>query len=212
MKIKPENSKPAKNPEDRTAGPRKRPAQKKPKKITRDYLHNSGLHYLQRYSSSAANFESVMLRKIKKSCMAHPDQDHDACTELLRDLIEKFQRAGLLNDELYSEGMVTSLRRRGQSRQAIRQKLAAKGLESDLIDEKLEAHDGAIYETPADAEFSAAVKMARRKKLGPFAKDNRKTPENAMAAMGRAGFSYDVIKKVLGLGRDEAEEYLYRHK
>jgi regulatory protein len=210
MKIKPENSNPPNKSAHGDVLRGKKRAIKQPKKITRDYLHNSGLYYLQRFSSSVANFESVMTRKIKKSCKAHPEQDFSACIKLLEDLIVQFQRAGLLNDQLYSEGMVSSLRRRGHSKQAIRQKLSAKGLDGGLINEKLETHDSLIHQEPREAELGAAIKMAHRKKWGPFDKTGRRTPEKTMAAMARAGFSYDIIAELLKLNTEEAEDRFYR--
>lgn len=181
-------------------------AKRLPKKITEDYLHNSGLFYLQKFAASKAHFTRVMSRKITTSCRAHPDQDLAHCMALLERVVNKFERAGLLNDALYSEGAVASLRRRGASARGIAQKLAHKGLSHLLIREKLDAHDARQMDgTIEDAELAAALTLARRKKIGPFAKtQDEKTQQKFFAAMARAGFSYQTARKILGrAGEDE---------
>ncbi len=81
MNIKPKAGNKANTPYKK----REKPA---PKKITESYLHNSGLYYLQRFSASSEHFRSVMMRKVKKSCMHHTDQDYDACAVMVDKLVE----------------------------------------------------------------------------------------------------------------------------
>jgi regulatory protein len=71
----------------------KKTGRKKPKKITAQYLHNAGLYYLQRFAASRGQFRSVMLRKIRRSCMEHREQDYEACAALVEKIVEKFERA-----------------------------------------------------------------------------------------------------------------------
>jgi regulatory protein len=175
---------------------------KKAKKITADYLHNSGLYYLQRFSASSGQFHTVMLRKIKRSCHDHPEQDYEDCVTLLDRTVEKFIRAGLLNDDLYTQGAVKSLRRQGKSRRSIVMKLQHKGVAPDLVAEKLDAHDA---EKPEDGDLISALIFIRRKKSGPFGNANR---EKTLAAMARAGFSYEISNKAMALSREDAEYLL----
>lgn len=180
----------------------KKPARKAPKKITASYLHNAGLAYLQRFPSSTGNFRAVLMRKVDKSCRHHTEQDRDACAALVEDTLTKFQDMGLLNDEAYLRGMVTSYRRRGLSATAIKAKLAAKRLPADAVTEAIARHrdDGG----PDD--LAAAVLHARKKKIGPFQPATREeNRDKAMAAMARAGFSYDIAGKVLSMEADEAD-------
>lgn len=182
-----------------------RPAKKPPKKITADYLHNSGLYYLERYAASSGHFRSVMLRKVKKSCLAHPDQDYEACATLVDALVEKFKASGLLNDDLYLRGMVGSLRRRGVSKQAILGKLRMKSVTGDMAGTYLDQHD----DEHGSGDLKAAIIFARKKKLGPFARPERpEEPQKTLAKFARAGFSYDVAGKVMRMSADEAEELL----
>lgn len=161
---------------------------KPPKKITADYLHNSGLYYLQRFAASSAHFRRIMMRKIDKSCMAHPEQDKETCKALLDNTVEKFIRSGLLDDGAYLRGSVESLRRRGLSARAIEAKLAAKGVPQSQVRQALGERDG----EDNDADFEAAVRFAQRKRLAA-----KGDPAKAMAAMARAGFDYETARRAL---------------
>lgn len=178
---------------------KKAKASKKAKKITADYLHNAGLYYLGRFSASSRQFHAVMLRKIKRSCQQHPEQDYETCVALLGATTEKFIRAGLLNDELYTQGAVRSLRRQGKSKKAIVMKLHHRGVNPGLIVEKLDAHDS---EKSENGDLVSAIIFIRRKKAGPFGNAD---PQKTLAALARAGFSYETAHKVLGMNREDAE-------
>lgn len=174
-----------------------------PRKITRDYLHNAGLYYLQRFAASRARFEQVMTRKIKKSCAFHAGQDFEACLALLKQVTDRFVEVGLLNDDLYTQGLVRSLRRSGKSRTFVIGKLREKGIDPDFALPYLEAEDDARDDKSEPAELQAARIYARKKKLGPYAgpsrvnSDPQKIYQRHLGALARAGYSYDVAKKVL---------------
>jgi regulatory protein len=204
MNIKPSNQSASNKSPHKRAGQRKE--KRPPKKITASYLHNSGLYYLQRFSSSSENFRQVMIRKARKSCMHHTDQSMEDCLELINALVEKFISAGLLDDESYTRGVVSSLRRQGKSRRAILAKLRSKGLSADLVSLKLEEHDE--EKSDIDAELRAALVFSRKKKIGPYKNDRKTEHEKMLASMARAGFSYETSRSVLEMGLDEAEKLI----
>lgn len=187
--------------------PRKGRTEKKPpKKITEKYLYNSGLAYLQKFTSSVPNFRRVMGRKINKSCNYHKDQDVDACNKMLDTTVDAFVRQGLLNDAAYLGGMINSLRRRGLSTQAILAKLQQKGLSKDDILTTLQTYDEtAGFQNP---DFAAAVLLIRRKRLGCFSKGDPEGRNRELAALARAGFSFEIAQKALALQLSDAEEIL----
>lgn len=193
----------------------KRPSGKKeikpPKKISEKYLYNSGLAYLQRFPASSQHFKGVMMRKIQKSCRFHKDQDIEQCEKWLDALIGKFQGLALLDDAAYLKGMVTSFRRRGLSSMQIALKLSQKGYSRDEVTEELNKYDtdeyGDLLENQ-NGDFFAALIFARKKRLGPFDRDNRKTPEKYLATMARGGYSYDIAQKIINLDLEEAEKQI----
>lgn len=116
---------------------------------------------------------------------------------MVRKLTAQLQDAGYLNDDAYTRGMVTSLRRSGKARSIIVQKLKMKGIAEDAILEQLNAIDE-IYDglDPREADFQAALKTARKKRIGPFA-TKEEDFEKSLAKLARAGFSYDICKQVM---------------
>ena len=180
-----------------------------PRKITQSYLENAGLYYLERYSSTAANFRKVMRRKITRSARHHentPEQIEEFHA-ILEHIIERYQSSGLINDESYAFSKVRSLRAKGHSRRMIQYKLMQKGLTTDQIDQAMQKYRHDTEENAAEIERRAAEKYARKKRFGPF----RMPPDperykKDMAAMARAGFSYETVKKILDSEIDDLEE------
>jgi len=179
---------------------KKRPRQ--PKRISRQYLENAALYYLQRYATSAENLRRVLSRKVKRSCAFHKLPE-DEFYPMIEDLIKRYLSSGLLNDNSFAEARATTLRRQGKSRRAIEAKLTAKGLGKAHIAAAL-----ALAGDDSDAELTAAVAMAKKKKLGRFRvkplKDS-KDSQKEMAVLARAGFDYETARKALDYR--EAEEF-----
>ncbi len=188
---------------------RSKSQKKTPKKITPSYLHNSGLYYLERFSASKSHFKEVMIRKVKRSCLCHKDQDYNACTKMVGELADKFEACGLLNDKTYANALVSTMRRKGLSRRAIQIKMRSKGIGSDLALCSLEDLDSHSHETSEDAEFSAALTLARKKKIGAFSCGKEQNIQKSFGVLARAGFSYDIAKRVLNISLEELENDPY---
>lgn len=164
-----------------------------PKKITKTYLHNSGLYYLERFSASKNHFHRVMSRKIKKSCLHHTEQDYQACLDMLDAVITDFIRAGLLDDQTYAKGLAQSLRRQGQSRNNALRKMSVKGVEPQHAANALEQVD----EFNSDPEFQAALRLTQRKRIGYYAPAPHEDLKKPLGIMARAGFSYEISMRAL---------------
>ena len=183
----------------------KRTEPKPPKKVSERYLYNSGLYYLKRYTASINHFKMVMMRKIRRSCAHHTEQNIDTCAEMLEQATEKLIEQGMLNDDSYSHGMVNSYRKRGLSEKAIFARLGQKGLPQDIIAKALEKIDAQIIDTqmtqdPQSPEMISALTHARKKRLGPYAReisDDPKVKSRAFGSFARAGFSFAIAKIVL---------------
>lgn len=181
---------------------------KNPKKITADYLHNSGLYYLQRYAASKNHFHDVMARKAKRSCMFHKDQDYNKCLELISELVDKFEKVGLLDDKSFAFGLATSYRRKGLSTRMAMQKMKMKGLHEDYIQSALlEVDKHNNTSSIQNPELRAALIFAQKKRLGIYyqgEEDRRPSFDKSLARFARAGFSYDIARKILKM-EDELE-------
>ena len=172
---------------------------KKPRKLSKTYLENAALHYLGRYASTAANLRRVMRRKIQRSAKAH-EQNPEEFLIILEDMIERYVRSGLINDESFARARTDSLRRSGASRKTIAVKLQIKGVERAMVD--------TVAKGTEEDEMTAARVFARKKQLGPHRKkkvqDVRKEDAKDIAKMARAGYSYDIIRTVL---KNNTEEF-----
>jgi len=165
-----------------------------PKKATAKYLENAALYYLQRFSSSAANLRRVMMRKVDRSAHYH-GTDKDEGAALVDVMIERYLASGLLDDATYAAGRARSLHRRGNSARSIRSTLLSKGVGQNFIDDAL----AGLAENGGDPELSAAARLARRRRLGPYRtdEDREQRREKDLAALARAGFSYDTARQVI---------------
>jgi len=182
-----------------------------PRKITPRYLENAALYYLQRYASSAGNLRRVLTRKVDRSCQFH-GTPADEFYPVIDALVARYEKSGLLNDTLYAEGRTASLRRQGKSRQAIAANLKVKGLAPDIIQQALESVDGDRADTTLPAELAAALKLARKRKIGRFNPKpesdpllRRKQQMREMGIMARGGFSYDIARQALDFSADDID-------
>ena len=182
-------------PKDRKTERRKK---KVPRKATAKHLDNAALYYLQRFATSAENLRRVLTRKVDRSAYFH-GTDADEGRAHVDGLIDRFKRSGLLDDGVFARARAANLHRRGNSARMIRGKLRQKGVADDDIEDALEAlgKDGGKDST--GTEMEAAVNYARRRQLGPFftGKVSDDTREKQLAALARAGFSYDVARQVI---------------
>ncbi|MEK7801253.1 MAG: regulatory protein RecX [Pseudomonadota bacterium] len=175
---------------------------KKRKKITASYLENAGAYYLERFSASIQQFRTVMQRKITNSCRDHPEQSIDDSNTLLEAVISKFISLGYLNDTTYGVSLLRTLQQKGYSRNRILQTMRHKGLSQDILDD-------IVPEAQPLDDFCAALKMCKRKKLGPYALRTRPNEmQRSLATLARAGFSYACAQKALNLKQDDIAQYL----
>lgn len=189
-------------------GKQKKNEQKKiPRKITKTYLHNAGLYYLERFAASKEHFKTVMKRKAKRSCMYHKEQDYNTCVELVNQLADQFEQSGILNDTVYTASNVNALRRKGVSHAMIIRKMTLKGISEENTRHALESHNADLGYEARDIEIQSALILARKKKLGPFNRSEEQNNQKALGVFARAGFSYDIAKKILDMTEEEYEEH-----
>ncbi|MBX9633540.1 MAG: RecX family transcriptional regulator [Magnetospirillum sp.] len=175
---------------------------KVPTKISPSYLENAALHYLERYASSSNNLKRVLLRKVDRS-IAHWGGERESYTAQVDATIAKLARLGYLDDSAYAGMKARSLHRQGKGSRTIRAALAAKGIDAELTAAALDA----LTDEVGDPEFTAAVKLARKRKLGPFRPVGRAEMRNKdLAVLARAGFDFGTARRVIEAESPEALE------
>lgn len=183
---------------------------KKPRKINRDYLRRAAYRYLERYATTEANFKQVLRRKVRaRAGEQQTEEERQQAFEWIDGIVAECLKQGFVDDEIFARARAASLFRSGNSISRIRQKLRAKGV-SGALTERLLAESA---QSAPDGELKSAVRYARRRRFGPFAL-HKKTDDDRrrqFAAMARAGFSYDLTRRVMEGDPSSLEEILYRN-
>jgi regulatory protein len=166
-----------------------------------ELLEEWALHYLGRYASSAENLRRVLMRRVRR----RSPESAAALNPLIDVLVTRYQERGLLDDAAYAAARVQSLHRRGDSVQAIRARLAAKGVAASEIT----AAVSELRSAAVDPDLAAACAFARRRRLGPY---RRAVADHAreLAAFARAGFSRRIAEAVLACADIAAVDALAR--
>jgi regulatory protein len=182
---------------------------RRPPAITDSVLEKSARYYLERYAASSAQLRQVLRRRVKRAEMLGIDKpEAEAARRHIEALIARFLKAGILDDRRFAETHAQSLQRRGNSRQRIRQRLSAKGVDRDLVSAALET----IEPDGETSELAAACVLARRRRLGPYraASTRGDFRQKDLATLARAGFSLAVARQVLAARDPDALGTLMR--
>ena len=170
---------------------------REPKPVSRTYLINAAQSYLQRYATSRANLQRILLRKARlrgQEAFFTPE-----IQGLIVEVLDVLERMELLDDRAFAAGRAGTLQRKGTSTTLARQKLAAKGVPRDVAASAVAGLD------MKDGE--QAMITARRLKLGPW---RRTDPGSAftpaeMGKLQRRGFGSAAIRKAVRLWQEQEE-------
>ena len=162
-----------------------------------EHLDRVALRYLNRFDSSVANLRRVLmqeLRRAQRSTVELPDAE--TAHKLIDELLERYQRSSLLDDARYAVAFAAAQRARGASRRLIAQKLRQRGVPAATANAALSSADC----DSGNAELEAALKFVRKKRLGPHrpAELREEKRRRDLAALARAGFSFEVAVRALG--------------
>jgi len=171
----------------------KRPA----RPITPKYLQNAATFYLERYPSTAEGLRRVLNRRVARAKMADAPIVENV-ERVIAEIVAKFVAAGVIDDKAFAQTKARALHRRGTSSRLTRQKLKLAGIDGETLDKAMAGLDEELDTDPQQREWQAATALARRRRLGPYRAKDRKDHRNRdLAAMARAGFDYDLARKVI---------------
>jgi regulatory protein len=160
---------------------------KHPRPLDGERLRALALAYVGRYATSCARLAAYLSRKIAERGWV------DESTPPVQAIITQFQSLGYIDDEAFAKTRGESLLRRGYGPNRLKISLRVSGIGTEIIDRTANVDD--------DDALAAAMVFARRKRIGPYAREAT-SPDNRqkmIAALLRAGHSYDVSRKVLAL-------------
>ncbi|RJY09838.1 regulatory protein RecX [Aurantiacibacter aquimixticola] len=169
-----------------------------PKPLTRAVLEELALAYVARFATSAGKLERYLQRKLRERGWSEDEPDGADVPALISRFVDK----GYVDDEAYARMRSSDLLRRGYGANRVRQALGEAGI-VEGVRESVQPGEA--------ARRRAALHMARKRRFGPFAVQpaDREKREKQIAALLRAGHSFDHARAVLEAESEErAEEWL----
>ncbi|AKR48816.1 MULTISPECIES: RecX family transcriptional regulator [Acetobacter] len=196
--------------------------------LDRRVLREAALAHLARFGTTRHGLEQVLLRRIarweKQALKAGADTEEvaeaaQALRPVVAEIAEEMVRLGAVDDASFATSRARRLVRSGRSGRAVQAHLAARGVEADLRDAALQ--DAVEGFSAAQRELCAALVLARKRRMGPFATpyvaDDEADTEQALArrhkalgVLARAGYARDVAEQVLDMSPTEAEDWMQR--
>jgi regulatory protein len=153
-----------------------------PPPLNATHLRALALHYVGRYATTRRKLADYLSRKIRERGW-QDDRSAD-----IAGLVESFSELGYVNDAQFAEARGRSFVRKGLGKRRLDDELRAAGIvDSDARN----AHEHAEV-----SAFLSAENFARRKHVGPFARQSVEPDkrQKQLQAFLRAGHSYDIAK------------------
>ena len=183
-------------------------------------LREAALSYLARYAATQAGLARVLDRRVdtwaRKMGSRYESAAQDraevaagvnAAKAVVREVVAALTQAGAVSDAAFAETRASSLRRAGRSHRGVVAGLAAKGVDAETARAALDNEEVGGQE----AERAAAVRLARKRRIGPFRAGEPPEPPGRLrelAILARAGFAQNLAREILGMERQAAEALL----
>ena len=150
-------------------------------------LKELALAYVGRFATSRARLGAYLRRKVRERGWEGGGEPP------IEALVAKAAEAGFVDDAAFALSRSRSLTARGYGSRRVRQALLAAGIE--------EADGEAAREHARAEAVEAALRFARKRRIGPFAaaQHDPVMREKALAAMVRAGHDFHLSKVIAGL-------------
>lgn len=158
-----------------------------PPPLTQPRLEELALRYVGRYATTRAKLRAYLARKLRERGWdgeREPDPERIA---------GRFAELGYVDDAAFAMSKSVSLTSRGYGTRRLAQSLRVAGVGDE---------DGAAARAHAEEEaVEAALRFARRRRIGPFAggPTDPKAREKALAALVRAGHGFALARQIVAL-------------
>jgi regulatory protein len=148
-------------------------------------LEQAALFYAGRYATTRARLAAYLRRKVRERGWAEVQPPP------YEGLVERMAALGYVDDRAFATAKAGALTRRGYGARRVGEALRAAGIGEE---------DGNEARALADEEaWTAALRFAERRKIGPFApaEVDRPAREKAFAAMLRAGHPAGLARRIV---------------
>jgi regulatory protein len=168
-------------------------------------LRAAAMAHLARFAATQAGLARILERKIETwARMSADDRDEVAARaaearKTIPEIVRTLAESGAVSDAAFAQTRARALARAGRSRRAIGAHLATRGVPAPLAAE-------ALPDNPLQ-EFVAALIHARKRRLGPWRKQDP-SPDalrRELGSLARAGFAHDIALRALRTECDAAE-------
>lgn len=157
-------------------------------------LEQAALAYAGRYATTQAKLRAYLVRKVRERGWEGPGEPG------LDALVSRMAALGYVDDRAFAAARAAAFVRRGYGEHRLGVALRAAGIdEADGVEAREAARENA---------WSAALRYAERRRIGPFAtvEGDRQAREKALAAMLRAGHPAAIAKRFAFAKRGEIPE------
>tara|TARA_B100001123_G_C15134139_1_gene956627 strand:- start:169 stop:729 length:561 start_codon:yes stop_codon:yes gene_type:complete len=177
---------------------------KKDLEATIEEIRKFSYAYLEKYSPSKQQLRTYLFKKFLKG--KHKIFNKKDLLDLIDTVIFSLIDQKLLSDRYYSDAKSKVFLRRGYSLNKIRYSLIKKGIDAKYIKNSISK----IKEDESDPDFFSAIKMCKRRRIGPSREESNRSLfyKKDISILARSGFSYETSKKVLEIPKEEFKKFV----
>ena len=139
---------------------------KKTLQVTVDEMRSFAFAYVEKYAPSKQQLNTYLLKKYMK--LSASDSRKKDVNKLIDIVLSDLEKNKFINDQFYSESKAKSMVQRGNSINKIRNYLIGKGIGDKYIKNTIEQ----INEKNEDQDFFSAIKVCKKKRIGPSRADD----------------------------------------
>ena len=176
---------------------------KKNLETTIDEIRNFAYSYIEKYSPSKQQLRTYLFKKLIKNKLKTSSKKE--IFDLIDSVIGTLVEQKFLSDKYYSETKSKAFYRRGYSLNKIRYNLIKKGIDEKYIKESISK----IKEEESDPDFFSAIKMCKRRRMGPSREESNRPLfyKKDISILARSGFTYEISKRVLDIPKEEFKKF-----
>ena len=172
---------------------------KKTLEATVTEMRNFSFSYIGKYAPSKQQLKTYLLKKYLKASVRNVKKQD--IIDLIDAVLSDFEKTKFISDKFYSETKAKSLIQRGSSINKIRNYLISKGIN----DKYIKATILKINENNEDQDFFSAIKICKKKRIGPSRTEDNRTLfyKKDISLLARNGFNFETSKRVMDLKKDD---------
>ena len=172
---------------------------KKSLQVTVEEMRNFAFAYIEKYAPSKQQLKTYLLKKYLKTSV--PNVKKQDVTNLIDVVLSDLEKNKFINDKFYSDSKAKSMIQRGKSINKIRNYLINKGINDEFIKDTVNK----IQDNNSDQDFFSAIKICKKKRIGPARADNNRSLfyKKDISFLARNGFDFETSKKVMEIAKDD---------